>query len=104
MVVHPKAALDDYFVFQHGMQTWVLGCHEAWQDRQRVTLQCRVVLGNHARAFEDNTAAWHDIVQVAQSVAEQQLFYIADKGMARQIAALGNRYFVRQVVCACIKL
>ncbi|KAG1245036.1 hypothetical protein G6F65_021462 [Rhizopus arrhizus] len=50
MAVHPERTRDLHLVLQHRFQPRVLRGDEARQDRQRLALQGRVVLRDHARA------------------------------------------------------
>ena len=85
VAVHPERARDLHLLFQHRREPGILGGDEAGQDGQRLALQRRVVLGDHAGAAQDHLAGRQQILQIAQSLAEQQFVHIADERVVRQV-------------------
>src|SRR3546814_3607608 len=63
-----------------------------------------MVLRDHAGAFEYDTAIGNNIVQIAQPVAEQQLFNVANECMFCQVRFLAYGGAARNILGAAVQL
>jgi len=104
VAVHPEAARDVDLVLQYGLQAWVLRSQKTRQNGQALAAQAGVILGQDAGAAEGHPRGLHEIVEIAQAVAEQQFVDIANEGMAAQVAMLPDGGMAGQVVPAGIQL
>jgi len=103
VAVHPETARDPDLAAQHRLQLRVLRSQEARQYGQALAPETGLILGQDAGAAEGHPRSLHQIVEIAQPIAEQQFVDIANEPVVVQVGALPDGRMIGQAGLAAIQ-